>query len=258
MQLNPTLRSFRRLMYLSPVLTILSLTLLFWAYRPARTVQFWSQYYRPTSPAQIPLRTSPPTGIGPGLPGPHGQKVPLVAVNGTHTLLVSAYLEHRTGRREVRVIAVVLRSEGIAYRCLLRCQGQRHISAGDASFHWDHFDFAYGTADIMCPIPFGCETPSHIAVTSISVADSEVKGEEAPPAFLEVLNQETRSDSFSHNFTVCLSTMFDFTNTLQLVQSIEMLQILGVTRVVVYKTSCSPDIQRLLDYYTHTGGVFWR
>ncbi|XP_034024948.1 uncharacterized protein LOC117509385 isoform X1 [Thalassophryne amazonica] len=49
--------------------------------------------------------------------------------------------------------------------------------------------------------------------------------------------------------------MFDFTNVLQLVQSLEVLRILGVSRVVVYKTSCSPETQRLLDYYTNTGFV---
>lgn len=69
---------------------------------------------------------------------------------------------------QVRVIAVVLRSEAVAYRCLLRCQGQHHVSAGKTSIHPDHFNFVYGTADIMCPVPSGCETPSHIAVTSFT------------------------------------------------------------------------------------------
>ncbi|XP_056138877.1 glycosyltransferase family 92 protein F13G3.3-like [Lampris incognitus] len=76
-----------------------------------------------------------------------------------------------------------------------------------------------------------------------------------PLVFLEVLNQEMKSESFPHNFTVCFSTMFDFTNTLQLVQSIEMLRLLGVTRVVVYKTNCSSKTQVLLDYYQNTGLV---
>lgn len=33
--------------------------------------------------------------------------------------------------------------------------------------------------------------------------------------FLEVKNQEAKSDSFPYKFTVCLSTMFDFINVLQ-------------------------------------------
>lgn len=41
---------------------------------------------------------------------------------------------------------------------------------------------------------------------------------------------------------------------LQLVQNLETLQLLGVNRVVVYKTSSSPETQRILDYYTHKGG----
>ncbi|XP_022594108.1 uncharacterized protein LOC111216770 isoform X2 [Seriola dumerili] len=73
--------------------------------------------------------------------------------------------------------------------------------------------------------------------------------------FLEVKNQEAKTDSFPYTFTVCISTMFEYTNVLQLVQSLEMLQLLGVNRVVIYKTSCSPKIQRILDYYTRKGLV---
>uniref|UniRef100_A0A668SA87 Glycosyltransferase family 92 protein n=1 Tax=Oreochromis aureus TaxID=47969 RepID=A0A668SA87_OREAU len=147
---------------------------------------------------------------------------------------------------QVRVIAVVLRRENVAYRCLFRCQEKQLLSNGSASIHRDHFGFAYGTADIMCPLPSGCETPSSIAVTSAAANTTE---------FLEVKNQQEKTESFPYNFTVCISTMFDFTNVLQLVQSLEMLQLLGVNRVVVYKTSCSPETQRILDYYTHKGLV---
>lgn len=61
---------------------------------------------------------------------------------------------------------MVLRTETVDYRCLLRCQGELHDSEGVMDIHSDHFDFAYGTADIMCPVPSGCETPSHITVVS--------------------------------------------------------------------------------------------
>ncbi|XP_056230864.1 uncharacterized protein si:zfos-464b6.2 isoform X2 [Seriola aureovittata] len=167
------------------------------------------------------------------------------------TFLVSAYREHRMKQKEVHVLAVVLRSETQSYRCHLRCQDQLHISEGVGKIHTDHFNFAYGTAEIECPIPSGCETLSHVAVTS-SAANSEDKHDQE---FLEVKNQEAKTDSFPYNFTVCISTMFDFTNVLQLVQSLEMLQLLGVNRVVVYKTSCSPETQHILDYYTQKGFV---
>uniref|UniRef100_A0A3P9CE12 Glycosyltransferase family 92 protein n=1 Tax=Maylandia zebra TaxID=106582 RepID=A0A3P9CE12_9CICH len=103
----------------------------------------------------------------------------------------------------------------------------------------------------MCPLPSGCETPSSIAVTS---ADANSTSTNDPnQEFLEVKNQQEKTESFPYSFTVCISTMFDFTNVLQLVQSLEMLQLLGVNRVVVYKTSCSPETQRILDYYTQKG-----
>ncbi|XP_043975925.1 uncharacterized protein LOC122832845 isoform X4 [Gambusia affinis] len=90
-----------------------------------------------------------------------------IAVNMTKTLLVSAYLEHRTNPQQVRVIAVVLREETVIYRCVLLCRNnQVHVSDGDLQIHTDHFGFRYGTADILCVIPSSCDTPSHVAVSS--------------------------------------------------------------------------------------------
>ncbi|XP_031719291.1 uncharacterized protein LOC116392214 [Anarrhichthys ocellatus] len=244
-QLPPQLKKFRWLLYISQVITILSFTLLLWTYRSNRTFHLWTQYYQATNEIPLPVQLTVPPKHGPE------QKVPFVAVNGTQTLLVSAYLEHRTGKREVRVIAVVLRSQTVVYHCLLRCQKQLCISEGVSDIHSDHFGFAYGTADIMCPLPSSCETPSHIAVTSAAANSEDILHIE----FLEVKNQKAQNDFFPYNFTVCLSTLFEFTNVLQLVQSLEMLQLLGVNRVVVYKTSSSPETQRILDYYTHKGLV---
>ncbi|XP_028430213.1 uncharacterized protein LOC114553210 [Perca flavescens] len=245
--LLPQMKKFKRLVYISPFISILFLILLLWFYRPFRTIQSSTQYYRETTKMPLQLKVTPPSQIA-----PQGQKLSLVAVNGTKTVLVAAYQEHRTERKEVRVIAVVLRSEKVAYRCILRCQEKRHNSSGVINIHKDHFDFAYGTADIMCPLPSGCETPSHIAVTSDAAFSKDTL---IANTFLEVKNRKAPSDSFPYNFTVCISTMFDFTNVLQLVQSLEILKLLGVNRVVVYKTSSSPETQSILDYYTNKGFV---
>ncbi|KAM7412529.1 hypothetical protein PAMA_020076 [Pampus argenteus] len=179
-----------------------------------------------------------------------GEKVSFVGVNGTKTLLLSAYMEHRNGR-QVRVIAVALRTQTPVYRCLLYCEEKLYISEGVGKFHDDHFGFSYGTVHIMCPLLSGCETPSLIAVTTAAASSEDLHH----AVFLEVKNQKAESVSLPYNFTVCISTMFDFTNVLQLVQSLEMMQLLGVNRVVIYKTSCSPETQRVLDYYTETGLV---
>lgn len=42
---------------------------------------------------------------------------------------------------------------------------------------------------------------------------------------------------------------------LQFVQSLEMFRLLGVSKVFVYKTSCSSKTQRVLNYYTRKGKV---
>ncbi|XP_062860551.1 uncharacterized protein LOC134323063 [Trichomycterus rosablanca] len=43
--------------------------------------------------------------------------------------------------------------------------------------------------------------------------------------------------------------MYDYTNVLELVQTMEMFKILGIQRVAIYKTNCDPTVQKVLDYY---------
>ncbi|XP_053176262.1 uncharacterized protein LOC128359974 [Scomber japonicus] len=171
-----------------------------------------------------------------------------MAVNGKKTLLLSAYMEHRK-KRQVRVVSIVQRSEGQNYRCRMCCNEKLYFSKGVGDIHSDHFGFSYGTADIMCDLPEGCETPSHIAVT-----DDGPSSDLHEPVYLEVKNQN-KSVALSYNFTVCISTMYDYNNVLQLVQSLEMMQLLGVGRVAIYKRDCSPETQRVLDYYTKKGDI---
>ncbi|KAM7412526.1 hypothetical protein PAMA_020075 [Pampus argenteus] len=231
---KPKLKKFRCLMYVTPVIVILSLILLhLWTFRERQI----------PSPRQVPPKYE-------GKQVLRGEKVSFMGVNGTKTLLLSAYMEHRK-EKQVRVIAVALSSETPVYRCLLYCEEKQYISEGVGEFHDDYYGFSYGTVHIMCPLPSGCETPSLIAVTTAAASSEDLHH----AVFLEVKNQKAESVSLPYNFTVCISTMFDFTNVLQLVQSLEMMQLLGVNRVVIYKTSCSPETQRVLDYYTETGLV---
>ncbi|RVE65185.1 hypothetical protein OJAV_G00134180 [Oryzias javanicus] len=221
--------------------------LLLWICRTSRTLYFWTPNNQTFSPPKNCLKKHAV---------PQTQPATLVAVNGTKTLLVSAYLEHRTSVKEVRIIAIKPRKEKASYLCHLRCQEKLNVTRAKCKIHPDHFRFHYGTADIMCPLPSGCPTPSHVAVTHVDDKSEETLDQD----FLEVKNQKSEFDSFPYNFTVCFSTMFDYTNVLQpvlfqLVQSLEMLQLLGVNRVVIYKTSCSLETQNVLDHYTHEGLV---
>ncbi|KAF3688148.1 Beta-1,4-galactosyltransferase galt-1 [Channa argus] len=237
------LKKFKLLRVIIIVITILLLIFRIWFY--------WPDSYSSTDEPPIREQSPPPQQCGPRT---NGRQVSLVAVKETKTILASAYQEHRKGKKEVRVIAVVLRKENAAYRCLFCCLDKLLISESisHSNIHRDHFDFAYGTADIMCPLPSGCETTSHISLISSAAKAEEIRYD---VSFLEVKNQEVKSDSLSYKFTVCISTMFDFTNVLQLVQTLEMLQLLGVDRVVIYKTNCSKETQRVLDYYTEKGLV---
>ncbi|XP_008424932.1 uncharacterized protein LOC103475240 [Poecilia reticulata] len=177
-----------------------------------------------------------------------GQSAHLIRVKGSKTLLVSAFLEHRTKPRKVLVIAIMLREEKVSLQCSLPCGEQLHVSRASVDIHWDHFGFPYGTADVSCPLPPACRAPTHVAVTSAAIRNQG----EADLEFLEVQNQKALK-VFPYNFTSCFSTMYNYTNILQLVQTVEMLQLLGVNRIVIYKTNCSNETQRVLDYYTDKG-----
>uniref|UniRef100_A0A096LWK5 Glycosyltransferase family 92 protein n=1 Tax=Poecilia formosa TaxID=48698 RepID=A0A096LWK5_POEFO len=161
------------------------------------------------------------------------------------------FLEIKKYGSLVRVIAIVFRGEKVDLSCHLLCLRQMHVSMATVSLHSDHFGFPYSTADIMCSVPPGCGAPNYVTITSTAI-DNDLK---VDLEFLEVKNQKAKSHSFLYNVTSCFSTMYNFTNVLQLVQSLEMLQLLGVNKVAVYKTNCSADVQRVLDYYTRKGLV---
>uniref|UniRef100_A0A3Q2P6L3 Glycosyltransferase family 92 protein n=1 Tax=Fundulus heteroclitus TaxID=8078 RepID=A0A3Q2P6L3_FUNHE len=97
--------------------------------------------------------------------------------------------------------------------CHLHCQDQLHTSKAAIEIYKNHFQFAYGTASIM-------KTENVFFVVVCYCCATE----KADLKFLEVNNQK--------------------------VTMLEMLQLLGVNRVVVYKTNCSADAQRVLNYYS--------
>ncbi|KAK2848327.1 hypothetical protein Q7C36_010009 [Tachysurus vachellii] len=146
----------------------------------------------------------------------------------------------------IRTIAIVHRSENAEYQCLLCCNGTEVSVSATLNIHSDHFGFDYGTADIICQIPEVCPTPEHVAITSKS--PKENGSLQYIHAFQPVRNQQ-KQEVFRYEFTVCISTMFDYENVLLLVQAMEMFKILGVQKVAIYKTNCSNVIQKVLDYY---------
>ncbi|KAG1928057.1 glycosyltransferase family 92 protein [Pimephales promelas] len=71
--------------------------------------------------------------------------------------------------------------------------------------------------------------------------------------YLPIRNKVAR-ETFKFNFTICISNLFgDYNNALQFAQTIEMYKLLGVQHVVIYKTKCGPDLEKLLKHYETEG-----
>nr|XP_029136302.1 glycosyltransferase family 92 protein F13G3.3-like [Labrus bergylta] len=67
-------------------------------------------------------------------------------------------------------------------------------------------------------------------------------------------DQGNEEKKLQFNFTVCISNLFGgINNVLQFVQTLEMYRLLGVDRVVIYNTSCGPELDLLLKSYNRTG-----
>ncbi|GAA6073202.1 uncharacterized protein LOC113634363 isoform X1 [Tachysurus ichikawai] len=129
---------------------------------------------------------------------------------------------------------------------MLCCNGTEASVSATLNIHSDHFDFEYGTADIICQILEVCPTLEHVAINSKS--PKETVSLQDIHAFQPVRNQQ-KQEVFRYEFTVCISAMYDYENVLLLVQAMEMFKILGVQKVAIYKTNCSPVTQKVLDYY---------
>ncbi|KAG7333008.1 hypothetical protein KOW79_003143 [Hemibagrus wyckioides] len=171
---------------------------------------------------------------------------PIVKVTNLKAYMVGSYVEHRQKVKQIRTIAIVLRSENTGYQCILCCNGRTVSVSATHSIHSDHFGFEYGTADIFCKVPEKCPTPTHVAITSRSVKENKTLQD--IHAFQPIRNQK-KLEVFPYEFTVCISAMYDYVDVLMLVQAMEMFKILGVQRVAIYKTSCHPVTQKVLDYY---------
>lgn len=173
---------------------------------------------------------------------------PLLHVNDSRTYLVSSYVEHRRSDSQIRTIAIVKRTENVQYSCMFCCNEALRDSTAECDIHSDHFGFAFGTADILCSVPKNCSSPSHIAIYKGPLGDQK-------PSFLPIQNQQVSNKPFPYQFTVCISVMYEYTNVLQLVQTLEMFKLLGAQHVAIYKSSCNADTQKVLDYYVKAGLV---
>lgn len=110
--------------------------------------------------------------------------------------------------------------------------------------HEDRFGFPYVTTDLLCVEPLDCYAKYLSVQTSLSTNVTQF------PLF------QIRKDlqPFTANFTVCISTMFgNYSNVLQFIQTMEMYQLLGAQKVVIYLNNCSPQVEKIMRYYITQG-----
>ncbi|XP_054597697.2 uncharacterized protein [Nothobranchius furzeri] len=221
-----------KLMLFLMVITTSALVLLF----NTRTLsQTWLYSTTRGPPPVCPLSTSEET---------------ITPLKNTKHLLVSAFIDQRVNGYDVRIIGMFLRNSIQPLHCLFCCSGHLNGTSPANIFpHTDHFGFPFGATDVMCPIPENCEA-SHVTLsTQPSTEDA------SDLSWILIKNMKTnRIGRKMLNFTVCISTLFgDYNNVLQFTQTLEMYRLLGVNRVVIYNTSCGPELDRLLQSYAQEG-----
>ncbi|XP_042244400.1 uncharacterized protein LOC121880879 isoform X1 [Thunnus maccoyii] len=185
----------------------------------------------------------------------HISEQSITPLNNTKHLLVSAYMDQRVNGLDIRIIGIFRRDSVQPLHCFFCCAGHLSRKTTPATIlqHSDHFGFPFVTTDVMCQIPQNCKAAY---VTLLPQPDQVIVPDQI---WLPIRNKKTNGKEekkLQFNFTVCISNLFgDYNNVLQFAQTLEMYRLLGVDRVVIYNTSCGPDLNRLLQSYSQEGFV---
>ncbi|KAI3367570.1 hypothetical protein L3Q82_026417 [Scortum barcoo] len=176
----------------------------------------------------------------------------ITPVPNTKHLLVSVYMDQRVDGFDIRIIGIFRRDSIQPLHCLFCCAG--HLSSTTPTTilqHSDNFGFPFVTTDVMCKIPQDCDA-THVALVTQPDSVSTFN-----QAWLSIRNKKTDGkEEKKFDFTICISNLFgDYNNVLQFAQTLEMYRLLGVDKVVIYNTSCGPDLNRLLQSYRQDGFV---
>ncbi|CAK6966975.1 uncharacterized protein LOC128375272 isoform X1 [Scomber scombrus] len=185
----------------------------------------------------------------------HFSEQTITPLNNTKHLLVSAYMDQRVNGLDIRIIGIFRRDSIQPLHCFFCCVDHLSRTRTPATIlqHSDNFGFSFVTTDVMCQIPQYCKA------THVTLLPQSEKVFAPEQIWLPIRNQKTNGKEkkkLQFNFTVCISNLFgDYNNVLQFAQTLEMYRLLGVDRVVIYNTSCGPDLSRLLQSYSQEGFV---
>ncbi|XP_037551240.1 beta-1,4-galactosyltransferase galt-1-like [Nematolebias whitei] len=175
----------------------------------------------------------------------------ITPLKNTKHLLVSAFMDQRVIGFDIRIIGMFRRDSIQPLNCLFCCVG--HLGGTTPTkilVHILYSGFPFVATDIMCQIPQNCDA-THVTLLTEPRVENERN-----LTWIPIRNKKTNENNERMNFTVCISSLFgEYNNVLQYTQSLEMYRLLGVNRVVIYNTSCGPDLDRLLQSYTQEGFV---
>ncbi|XP_036381853.1 glycosyltransferase family 92 protein [Megalops cyprinoides] len=173
-------------------------------------------------------------------------KQSITQIKDSKHLMVSAFKDHRENEA-TRIISIFKRDEHKQLFCIFYCaKNYQRATEAKIDMHSDHFGFPFVTTDVLCEDIPGCNA-SHV---TLQLTQEEVQCED----FLPIWNQKKREEAFPYNFTVCISNLFgEYNNVLQFVQTVEVYRLLGIQKVVIYNTSCGPDLEKVLNFYMKEG-----
>ncbi|XP_039459771.1 uncharacterized protein LOC116326068 isoform X3 [Oreochromis aureus] len=178
----------------------------------------------------------------------------ITPLNNTKHLLVSAYMDQRVKDFDIRIIGIFRRDSIQPLHCFFCCAGYlSETTPATILQHPDNFGFPFVTTDVMCQIPQNC------SATHVTLLTTPDKQSPSNHPWLPIRNKDTvgqKEENMQFDFTICISNLFgDYNNVLQFAQTLEMYKLLGVNRVVIYNTSCGPELDRLLQSYSDEGFV---
>ncbi|KAJ8379627.1 hypothetical protein SKAU_G00004050 [Synaphobranchus kaupii] len=176
----------------------------------------------------------------------HSKHKNISPITNSKHFMVSAFKDHRINGK-TRIISILNRDHLQPLFCIF-CYGKNNYSTpAQIDMHSDHFGFRYVTTDVLCQNKPECNA-THV---TLSVLPNMLASH---ADFLPIRNQKRQEEAFPYEFTICISNLFGtYNNVLQFAQTMEVYKLLGIQRVVIYNTSCGPDLEKVLRYYSEEG-----
>ncbi|XP_035378826.1 uncharacterized protein LOC113590768 isoform X2 [Electrophorus electricus] len=172
----------------------------------------------------------------------------ITPIKGTRYLMVSAFLTYEADG-QINILTIMNRTHFESFTCIICCDKHGlEISAVLLDKHSDHFGFPFVTTDAFCSVESTCNA------THVTISRPENLLDTQSHMYLPIHKYMIHNRKFDVDFTLCISCLFGgYNNVLQLVQTIETYKLLGVERVVIYKTHSGPELEKVLQSYKEEG-----